>query len=547
MAGQPLPPTVYILSDSGEKCFVVLFYFGTLVELNHTHEVFYNQLLVDHTHEDVDGQFGVGSQHLNDKNGGFVLTPLQFFATMRKAFPNNMTWTHIRSILDWETFFGSNKAGTVTEHRRINDTITGIRTQRFPLPGGDTGSSSSEKCDKGIKRSPKAFWLHKHEGKVVLHYKEYDCDPIWLPYLRDTHGNVVEPRCTDPAGIPFPTTPADALGGDFSRLVELELFSADARAKAAAVAGTTSKDKRQASRDGSELMLDDGDDGGDDSGHNGGNGASESQKAAPKRAPYDPNRCVAAVKELSTSTANLVEINLSFITPEVLAEWRAWADAEPTTLAAIPTGERTSPTVLALPECSGAPNTVEITRAQQVELMTWKDHEDASRGLTVTRKQQEALESRSIQMVEIKIGQTCLVARTFECEEGEVEQLFPTPFWLGDVVAKDDATSTIALHWRAPFVNGAASGDVNGAWNLLCRNVSRDTIHGLKPKQLQCKHRGHEPWLDANVKLGAIVMHNVGLKADGRVDKRSMKLIVALSAQLGVPLTFTGEKIAMRS
>ena len=28
MAGQPLPPTLYLLSDSGEKCFVVLLYLG---------------------------------------------------------------------------------------------------------------------------------------------------------------------------------------------------------------------------------------------------------------------------------------------------------------------------------------------------------------------------------------------------------------------------------------------------------------------------------------------------------------------------------------
>jgi len=32
MSGAPLPPTLYVVSDSGEKCFVVLYYLGGLVE-----------------------------------------------------------------------------------------------------------------------------------------------------------------------------------------------------------------------------------------------------------------------------------------------------------------------------------------------------------------------------------------------------------------------------------------------------------------------------------------------------------------------------------
>lgn len=58
MAGAALPPTVNVLSDSGEKCLVVLYYLASLVEADKTAEIFYNQLVVDHTHEDVDGEFG---------------------------------------------------------------------------------------------------------------------------------------------------------------------------------------------------------------------------------------------------------------------------------------------------------------------------------------------------------------------------------------------------------------------------------------------------------------------------------------------------------
>ena len=54
-------PTVNVLSDSGEKCLVVLYYLGSLVEADKTAEVFYNQLVVNHTHEDVDGEFGRGA------------------------------------------------------------------------------------------------------------------------------------------------------------------------------------------------------------------------------------------------------------------------------------------------------------------------------------------------------------------------------------------------------------------------------------------------------------------------------------------------------
>ena len=38
MAGAALPPTVNVLSDSGEKCLVVLYYLASLVEADKTAE-----------------------------------------------------------------------------------------------------------------------------------------------------------------------------------------------------------------------------------------------------------------------------------------------------------------------------------------------------------------------------------------------------------------------------------------------------------------------------------------------------------------------------
>ena len=79
---------------------------ATLVEIDKTNDVFYNQLIVDHTHEDVDSQFGVGSQHLSGEHGGHVLTPGAFYGAMSKAFPENMVWTHTVRVLGVRSTLG---------------------------------------------------------------------------------------------------------------------------------------------------------------------------------------------------------------------------------------------------------------------------------------------------------------------------------------------------------------------------------------------------------------------------------------------------------
>ena len=149
MSGAPLPPTLYVVSDSGEKCFVVLYYLGGLVEADKTEDLFYNQLVVDHTHEDVDGEFGRGAMHMRTAEDGMILSPPRFRDAMARAYPENTIWTDVKSILDWEKFFGSNRSGPRTEQSRLNTTIKGIRTQRVkPSAGRD------EIRRAGLRRAP---------------------------------------------------------------------------------------------------------------------------------------------------------------------------------------------------------------------------------------------------------------------------------------------------------------------------------------------------------------------------------------------------------
>jgi hypothetical protein len=532
MAGQPLPPTLYLLSDSGEKCFVVLLYLGTLVEIDKTNDVFYNQLIVDHTHEDVDSQFGVGSQHLSGKHGGHVLTPGAFYGAMSKAFPENMVWTQVKSVNDWEDWFGTKK-GESTQHCRVNKSITGIRTQREKVEPTEEGRVKGEKVGptkegkvKGKKHSPKAFWLHKHDNQMALHYKEYDCDPLWLPLLRDPFGNIQEPRSTDPAGIPFPTTPKDGLKGDFSRLHEVELISAKIESEMEAAAAHKAHLARGDSSD-EELMVD---------GH--GENKPTTSEAKQNRAPYDPLRVVGAVKKLATFTKSISEAGESFITNEMLGEWDAWASAEVSALADMSLGERTSKVVLGLPNCKGAPPTGEVVRGAQMELMTWKDGADSSRGLTMTQKQQDALETRKLTLEDIVVGDCCLFASN--SSQSALTSVDSTPFWLADVVAKDTASETLTIHWRGSFENGSPSASPNGKWHLLCHCVADDTLHPIPKSRRQCAKRGHEPLQDTQQPLLSVVMNGIQLNADLHLSKPTMKKIPGIGGQLSQPLAYSG-------
>ena len=295
-----------------------MYYLGGLVEADKTEDVFYNQLVVDHTHEDVDGEFGRGAMHMRTAEGGMILSPQAFRDAMAKAYPENTVWTDVKSILNWEKFFGSNRSGPRTEQSRLNTTIKGIRTQRVkPSAGRDTtsgASSSANTAPKGMKHSPKAFWLHKYEGRLVLHYKEYDSDPHWMPFLRDAHDNVVLPAETDPAGIPFPCLPQDGLQGMFERLEDVELRTTTT-ATAAAQGAEVGAQGAGGGSDGEELLTDDEPE----------PTTSEGQVVgddAKKRPPFDPQRCVQAIRRLAATLAGTVEAGRVLLTQASLQSGR---------------------------------------------------------------------------------------------------------------------------------------------------------------------------------------------------------------------------------
>ena len=527
MAGAALPPTVNVLSDSGEKCLVVLHYLASLVEMDKTAEVFYNQLVVGHTHEDVDGEFGRGAMHMRTAEGGMILTPQAFRDAMAAAYPQNTVWTDIKSIHDWERFFGSNRSGPRTEHSRINTSIKGIRTQREKRPRSEA-SSSNDAGPKGSKHSPKAFWLHKHMGKVVLHYKEYDSDPLWMPFLHDSLGNVVLPAATDPAGIPFPSMPQDGLECRFERLEEVELRTAATAAAQGAVEGS----------EGEELIA-------DDDAHPEAPQGSSVGDAQRKRPPFDPSRCVQAVRRLATSLAGTTEAGASFVDTGVIAAWEAWEASMPRRLSDLRPEQRPAKTILALPDCTGGVAPLEVGRTSQFELITWQDTGDPARGLTLTSKQQAALERRAMAFEEVTVGATCLFAppRTPASgseDDSAIKALDQTPFWLGDVIRKlKEPEPRVVVQWRGCFTHGSPTADPNGVWCLLCRNVAEDSLHGIPPKK-KCGMRGHEPYLSEAIPVASIILHNVGIKTDGHLFKNAMVRIAGLGTQLPRHIAFNG-------
>ena len=81
---RPLPPTLFIYSDQGEKCMTLLVAFGDLVRKGCVDNLYYNQLVVNHTHEDIDSTFGKGSQYLRAL--GQVLSPSGWYQAMASAF-----------------------------------------------------------------------------------------------------------------------------------------------------------------------------------------------------------------------------------------------------------------------------------------------------------------------------------------------------------------------------------------------------------------------------------------------------------------------------
>ena len=60
------------------------------------------RLPVGHTHEDIDGRFGVLSQHIRELS---IETPQKFFVETQKAFYNDCDLTYVAAIYDYKAFY----------------------------------------------------------------------------------------------------------------------------------------------------------------------------------------------------------------------------------------------------------------------------------------------------------------------------------------------------------------------------------------------------------------------------------------------------------
>ena len=110
------------------------------------------------------------------------------------------------------------------------------------------------------------------------------------------------------------------------------------------------------------------------------------------------------------SLSDLVHAKTSFIDSSIVAQWEQWADGEAMKLTDIPVCDRPTQALLSLPVCKGGHEPIAVTRPAQIELVTWQDSEDPSRGLTMTNKQQSALDRRVINIDNMQVGHACLFA-----------------------------------------------------------------------------------------------------------------------------------------
>ena len=180
-----MPNTICVQADnaSDNKNWTLLLFFAMLVHHGYTEEVFLSFLIVGHTHEDIDQLFSVLSRFL--KRIGHVVDPQQFVQELHAAMG--------------------------TRHAVIQQIVTVFDWNKFLKPSLHTGS----RLPVGIQHShigdetfvPHSFWIHKRasDGQVVLHYKEFAADPVWLPPVTAN----ADPLVTDPQGIEFvdPSSP----------------------------------------------------------------------------------------------------------------------------------------------------------------------------------------------------------------------------------------------------------------------------------------------------------------------------------------------------
>jgi len=118
--GGALKPIGYFQADSASdnKCHSMLYFLGYLVQHDMLRHAYLSMLVVHHTHEDVDQVFSVGSRYLY-KGIQCILSPTEWANALRVAYcALNATYTTVRSINDWSSFFGLTKTATST---RVGD------------------------------------------------------------------------------------------------------------------------------------------------------------------------------------------------------------------------------------------------------------------------------------------------------------------------------------------------------------------------------------------------------------------------------------------
>jgi hypothetical protein len=229
----PMPRTLYIQADnaSDNKCWAMVAWLAMLVHHDYTSEVrqcttlpahyphittvhrcdftefdwslrafcelqvYLSFLIVGHTHEDIDQLFSVISQFFRKLT--HVLTPQQFQQEIAAALgTQRVKVAPITAVLKWTDFLLP---------CLVRPLPTGIQHATLLQEEGVAGQYGDQKV-----RSPHTFWIHRRADRtVVLHYKEFCVDPVWLPSLPRPDGG---PLVTDEEGIElFQTPPPDPM------------------------------------------------------------------------------------------------------------------------------------------------------------------------------------------------------------------------------------------------------------------------------------------------------------------------------------------------
>ena len=126
-----------------------------------------------HTHEDIDQLFSVLSRYI--RNLGKILDPVQFLEELRNAMSGrHLKLEPVYSVFDWISYLRPSLV--------------------HPIPSGIQHSHLGEEV-----LSPHTFWIHRRQsdGRVVMHYKEFAADEVWLPPMDPNADALV----TNPEGM----------------------------------------------------------------------------------------------------------------------------------------------------------------------------------------------------------------------------------------------------------------------------------------------------------------------------------------------------------